>query len=170
MTGTEIIRMLLCITGFDRNVEVSTYRGDEGAIGYDFYGENKDGVTLSDCNCEGLAYNVWEIIEQFKTEQPCANIDWIDVPQYVFKTDKSVNDLRKEWDEHDAKIKEMSKKNEPVIKWLEENKPCSKECIDNDHLDKTMVHYGCSKSYYHNCPKLKEFEENFNKFKENLKK
>ena len=168
MTGTEIIRMLLCITGFDRNVQVSTYRGVEGVIGYNFYGENKDGETLSDYNCEGLAYNVWEILQQFKEGQSHANIDWIDAPQYIFKTDKSVNNLRKEWDKNEAETIEKSKKNEPVIKWLEENNPCSEECTDNDHLDKTAVHYGCSKKYYHNCPKLKESDEKFSKFKENL--
>ena len=40
MTGKDIVKILLCQYGYDRNIEVTTYYGDYGAPGYEIRAEH----------------------------------------------------------------------------------------------------------------------------------
>ena len=44
MSGKDILRLLLISYGFCRNIEISTYIGDGGWIGYEVSASNDDGI------------------------------------------------------------------------------------------------------------------------------
>lgn len=58
MTGKDFIKLLLLSFGFTEKIQISTYRGDYNAIGYDIHAENKEGECYSEVNCEGLMFNI----------------------------------------------------------------------------------------------------------------
>lgn len=61
MSGKDVLRLLLISYGFCRNIEISTYMGDYGCIGYDVSANNDDGVRYSEADCEGLLFHIYEI-------------------------------------------------------------------------------------------------------------
>lgn len=61
MSGKDILRLLLINYGFCRNIEISTYMGDFGCIGYEVSANNDDGIIYSEVDCEGLLYHMYEI-------------------------------------------------------------------------------------------------------------
>lgn len=62
------------------------------------------------------------------------------------------------------KHKQMMEDSAPLFKWLSDNNPCI-NCTDNkrDHWDD--VHHNCELCHNHSCPKLKEFDANYIKFR-----
>ena len=44
MSGKDVLRLLLISYGFCRNIEISTYIGDGGWIGYEVSASNDDGI------------------------------------------------------------------------------------------------------------------------------
>ena len=62
MSGKDMLTLLLCSFGFDRNMKVEVeYVGYEEPA-YMIYAENKDGEVYSEFNCEGLMFNIYKII------------------------------------------------------------------------------------------------------------
>ncbi len=61
MSGKDVLRLLLISYGFCRNIEISTYMGNEGWIGYEVSANNDDGLEYYDVNCEGLLFHIHEI-------------------------------------------------------------------------------------------------------------
>ena len=51
MTNKDVLKILLCSYGYDRNIKIETYRGDLGRIGYDVYAENKDDGRYEEVAC-----------------------------------------------------------------------------------------------------------------------
>ena len=62
MTGKDVLKIMLCICGYDRDINVTTYRGDNNEIGYVIQGTDKFGDTFEEKNCEGLIYNIENLI------------------------------------------------------------------------------------------------------------
>ena len=54
MSGKDVLRLLLISYGFCRNIEISTYIGDGGCIGYEVSASNDDGIEYYAVDCEGL--------------------------------------------------------------------------------------------------------------------
>ncbi len=46
MSGKDVLRLLLISYGFCRNIEISTYIGDGGWIGYEVSASNDDGIVM----------------------------------------------------------------------------------------------------------------------------
>ena len=66
MTGKDFLKIMLCICGYDRNISISTYRGDNNAIGYKISAQNKKGEEYSTENCEGLVPNIQFLINDLQ--------------------------------------------------------------------------------------------------------
>lgn len=166
MTGPEIIRMILCLTGYDKNVSVRTYRGEGLAQGYEIHAENENGDSFYDINCEGLPFMIWQILERYKEQDNCYDSSWWNVPSYVFKSDESVNSLREAWDKRKKEQDEINKRNQPLCDWLQQNNPCSEDCDMNEHDNEwDSIHYHCQKCHTNNCPRLKKFNEDYDTFR-----
>lgn len=61
MSGKDVLRLLLISYGFCRNIEISTYIGDGGWIGYEVSASNDDGIEYYAVDCEGLLFHIYEI-------------------------------------------------------------------------------------------------------------
>ena len=61
MSGKDVLRLLLISYGFCRNIEISTYIGDGGWIGYELSASNDDGIEYYAVDCEGLLFHIYEI-------------------------------------------------------------------------------------------------------------
>ena len=59
MSGKDVLRLLLISYGFCRNIEISTYIGDGGCIGYEVSASNDDGIEY---------YEVDSYINHLKTK------------------------------------------------------------------------------------------------------
>lgn len=57
----DVLRLLLISYGFCRNIEISTYIGDGGWIGYEVSASNDDGIEYYAVDCEGLLFHIYEI-------------------------------------------------------------------------------------------------------------
>lgn len=62
MTGKDFLKLLLLSYGFTKKIVIGTYRGDYNAFGYDIHAENDDGEYYNEVNCEGLMFNISNMI------------------------------------------------------------------------------------------------------------
>ena len=64
MSGKDLLKLLLISYGFSVNIEISTYRGEGGCIGYDVSAEsqNKNEPGYHEVDCEGLQFHIYEIL------------------------------------------------------------------------------------------------------------
>ena len=165
MMGKDVLKMLLCLYGYDRNVKVESYRGEGNAIGYDVSAENAEGDWYEEVNCDGLMFHISQILDYMKENNVYVKTAWWNVtPEYAYNDEKREK-LLKGWDEYDKWVEEMHEKSKPLTDWLTEHNPCSKTCTDNPH-DLSWASYECSHNYHFNCPKLRKFHEDYDKFKE----
>ena len=61
MSGKDLLKLLLITYGFNRNIKISTYRGEGGCIGYDVSAESEDNY-YHEVDCEGLQFHIYEIL------------------------------------------------------------------------------------------------------------
>lgn len=61
MSGKDVLRLLLISYGFCRNIEINTYFGEGGGIGYEVSANNDDGLEYYNVNCEGLLFHIHKI-------------------------------------------------------------------------------------------------------------
>lgn len=164
MTGKDILKILLCLHGYDRNVKVESYRGEGNAIGYEVYAENVDGDSYDEVNCDGLMFHIYRILDYMRKNNVCTKTAWWEVtPEYAYN-DKKRDHLVNAWDKYDKDMKEMHERSKPLTDWLSEHFPC-KKCTDNPH-DLEWANYQCSHHYHHNCPMLLKFHEDYDKFRQ----
>ena len=66
MSGKDFLTILLVAYGF-KNIEISTYRGCENAIGYKIYaGNDETGEYYQEENCEGIMFNIAHLINKMQ--------------------------------------------------------------------------------------------------------
>lgn len=76
MSGKDVLRLLLISYGFCRNIEISTYIGDGGWIGYEVSASNDDGIEYYEVDCEGLLFHIYEIQKFMRYENIEPLIIW----------------------------------------------------------------------------------------------
>lgn len=164
MTGKDVLKMLLCLHGYDRNVKVESYRGEGNAIGYEVYAENADGDSYDEVNCDGLMFHISHILDYMRKNNVCTKTAWWGVtPEYTYNDEKREH-LVKAWDKYDKDMKEIHERSKPLTDWLSEHFHC-KKCTENPH-DLEWANYQCSHHYHHNCPMLLKFHEDYDKFRQ----
>ena len=62
MTGKDVLTLLLCTFGYDRNIKIEVIRCGYEEPCYGIHAENKDGDVYESCDSEGLMFNIYEII------------------------------------------------------------------------------------------------------------
>lgn len=62
MTGKDVLTLLLCTFGYDRNIQITIERLGYDEPCYDVHAENADGDVYSECDSEGLMFHIFSII------------------------------------------------------------------------------------------------------------
>lgn len=62
MTGKDVLTLLLCTFGYDRNIKIVVTRTGLEQPCYDIYAENGKGDVYDDDVCEGLMFAIYRII------------------------------------------------------------------------------------------------------------
>jgi len=173
MTNKDVFKILLCSYGYDRNIKIETYRGDEGFIGYDVYAENKEGDSYHEVDCEGFMFHVYEILKYMDEKKVGFKSGWWNFPLKHFLNDDLRNSTIVEWDKKDNEVQESIIRMQPLEEWKKKNNPCPTCTINKkDHWD--IVHYKCELCHTHNCNIMTKFWADFqirtDEFMKNLKK
>ena len=58
MSGKDVLRLLLISYGFCRNIEISTYVGEGGWIGYEVSANNDDGLPFDVGDLTTVSYTI----------------------------------------------------------------------------------------------------------------
>jgi hypothetical protein len=164
MTGKDILKILLCLHGYDRNVKVESYRGEGNAIGYEVYAENAEGDSYEEINCDGLMFHISQILDYMKENNVDEKTAWWHVTSEYAYNDSKREKIVEAWDKYDKEIAEMHERSKPLTDWLTEHRPCPL-CTDNPH-DLDWANYQCSHNYHNNCPKLVQFRTDYDKFRQ----
>jgi len=61
MSGKDLLKLLLLVFGFNKNVVIKTYKGEGGYTGYDISAES-DEIGYAQVDCEGLLFHMYEIL------------------------------------------------------------------------------------------------------------
>ena len=67
MSGKDVLKLLLVAFGFTK-VNIRTYRGDYNYIGYEIHATGDNDICYDEENCEGLMFNITNIIETMRKE------------------------------------------------------------------------------------------------------
>jgi len=62
MSGKDVLTLLLCSFGYDRNVRINIERIGYDEPCYDVHAENAEGDVYEECNSEGLMFHIYLII------------------------------------------------------------------------------------------------------------
>ncbi len=140
MTNKDVFKMLLVSYGYDRNIKIETYRGNEGCLGYNIYAENKEGDKYHEISCENFMFHFYMILNYMKEQNQPFKSDWWSVRIKYVCDDKIRNSLIKSWE------------------WHEKNNPCPICTINKkDHWD--SIHYNCELNHTHSCKIMIEHYE-----------
>lgn len=190
MSGKDVLTLLLCSFGYDRNIKIETTNLGYSEPCYDVYAENKEGDVYEQCDSEGLMFHIYEILS-YMTEydrylnspsDKTRNLDlnkinfenkwWGVAPKHILN-EKEREEIIKEEDEKEARIKAYLEKTKPFDKWVEENNPCN-SCTEKVPLTSLPSgwHHDCEICYNGSCKKMRhffdvEYKQKLKEFNEN---
>lgn len=160
MSNKDVLKILLCTYGYDRNLKINTYYGDNGSIGYDVYAENKNGDVYSEINSDGLMFHIYNIHNYMKSNN--ANLEtkyWGYNINYVLN-DKIRESFISNIDIIESQTQESLTNLKPIFQWRKDNNPCPTCQINKkDHWD--SIHYNCELCHTHSCDILSKFDETY---------
>lgn len=148
MTQKDVLKLLLCNYGYDRNIKIETYYGDEGYLGYDISAESKDDV-YTEANCEGFMFHVHMILD-YMTKN---NISYVS-DYWRFSVKNILDDefrnnqiyLKEEQEKH---LQEHIQKMKPLEEFKKKNNPCPTCAINKK--DQPGARYNCKLGYTNSC-------------------
>ena len=186
MSGKDVLTLLLCSFGYDRNIKIEVTNVGYGEPMYDVHAENKDGDVYEQIDSEGLMFHIYEIISYMtgynkyinSPSKKTKNFDlsnlhfeskwWGVAPKHILNADTREK-MIKENDERDERIKQEIERMKPFDKWVEEHNPCN-SCTEKVPLTSLPSgwHHDCEICYNGSCPKMRHFLDV--EYKEELKK
>ena len=98
MTENDLIKILLCSYGYDRNVKVDTYDS-----GYEIYAEHESGDTFYYKGCEGFMFAIYEVLDYMKEMNVGYKNKWWFESAKDAINDEKREELVKEWSKNGSK-------------------------------------------------------------------
>ena len=92
MTGKDVLTLLLCTFGYDRNIKIETTNLGYSEPCYDVYAENKEGDVYEQCDSEGLMFHIYQIIAYMThydryIKAPSEKTRYLDLHELYFESD-----------------------------------------------------------------------------------
>ena len=175
MTGKDVLTLLLCTFGYDRNIQINVERLGYDEPCYDVHAENADGDVYEQCDSEGLMFHIYEIIA-YMTEYNCYingpsektrymdlqklhfESNWWGVPPKYVLAQKPREKIVVGKDERERQIKEDIERMKPFNEWCKKHNPCN-SCTEKVPLTSLSPgwHHDCEICYNGSCPKMRHF-------------
>lgn len=160
MTNKDLFKILLCLYGYDRNINIDTFRTDDGSIGYEIEAENKEGDVFHNVDGEGVVFDVYMILDYMRQNNVGFKSNWWSVPLKYISDDTEREKLVKQWDDSEESTKKHIEKMTPLYEWRKDNNPCPTCTINKkDHWD--SIHYNCELNHTNSCSILKDFNREY---------
>lgn len=99
MTNKDILKVLLCTYGYDRNIKIDTFRTNSGTTGYEIKAENENGDVFHNVDGEGVVFDVYEILDYMNKNNVGFKSNWWGIPMKYLLDDHEREKLIKRWDE-----------------------------------------------------------------------
>lgn len=159
MTNKDMLKILLCTYGYDRNIKIGINRVDEGFIEYDIYGEHKDGDYYHEVDCDSFTCQIYKILDYMKQFNMGFKSDWWGASLKELCDDETRNSLIELQDKKVEDHKKWCIAYKPIEEWNKENHPCPNCTINKkDHWD--SIHYNCELNHNHSCEiMIKHYEK-----------
>lgn len=171
MSGKDIIKLILILNGYDRNINIETWKDgeDKTVVWYEFsaMNESRDEINIEEPTLTGALYTLFSTL--FGNNFNCP-IDYIGETVTNLLNDNVRNDIikRKEQDKIYNNIYDELYK--PLEEWCSKNNPCP-DCTINDHSYNDPIHYNCELCHTQSCAIMKSFNDEYcEKLKELNKK
>ena len=190
MTGKDVLTLLLCTFGYDRNIRITTERLGYDEPLYDVHAENAEGDVYEQIDSEGLMFHIYEIISYMTSYDryingPCDKTRMFDLhnlhfeskwwgvpPKYVLDQNHRESVVVAD-DERQRQIKEDSERMKPFYEWCDKHHPCN-SCTEKVPLTSLPAgwHHDCEICYNGSCPKMRhfldvEYQEEIKKYRKN---
>ena len=160
-----MLKLLLCNYGYDRNIEIKTFYGDEGYLGYDISAESKDDV-YTEANCEGFMFHIHCILDYMKeNDVSYVNDYWNFAAKYVLDDDFRNNKII-EKENCERKLQEHLEKMKPLEEFKKKNNPCP-NCTINKK-DQIGARYNCKLNLMNDCDINEKFWKDVTEFQDKL--
>lgn len=160
MTNKDLFKILLCLYGYDRNINIDTFRTDDGSIGYEIEAENKEGDVFHNVDGEGVVFDVYMILDYMRQNNVGFKSNWWSVPLKYISDDTEREKLVKQLDDSEESTKKHIEKMTPLYEWRKDNNPCPTCTINKkDHWD--SIHYNCELNHTNSCSILKDFNREY---------
>ena len=158
MTQKDLLKILLCSYGYDRNIQIEKYYGDEGVLGYHVYAENENEDIYEETNCEPLMFHIYCILNYMKEHNVGFKSEYWMICTKDVLNDSTRQSLINRWDKDEEELVRNIAKYKPLEDWKKQNNPCPSCTINKkDHWD--IAHYNCELNHTHSCEILLNFYE-----------
>ena len=160
MTQKDLLKILLCSYGYDRNIQIDKHNGDEGALGYSVYAENENGDFYEETNCEPLMYHIYCILDYMKKNDVGFESRYWNAYTKDILNDSVRQSMIDRWDEYKKQVAKNIAKYKPLRDWQKQNFPCPSCAINKkDHWD--SINYNCELCHKHSCEILLNYYKEF---------
>ena len=186
MTGKDVLTLLLCTFGYDRNIRITTERLGYDEPLYDVHAENADGDVYEQIDSAGLMFHIYEIISYMTEYNHYINrpsddtrmfdlrnlhfeSNWWGVPPKYVLDEKEREKIVVAKDKRDRQTKEDLERMKPFYEWCEKHHPCN-SCTEKVPLTSLPAgwHHDCEICYNGSCSKMRHFLDV--EYKEEIKK
>lgn len=157
MNGSDVIKLILVMNGYDRNINIETWKDDEDPtlLWYCIQAQNskRDEIDIEEPGLTATMHILFS--ELFGTA-------YNSVPDYIGMTvkdlldDKYRNDIIRRNEEIQIYNKIYEELSKDLDRWSNENNPCI-ECKINDHSHWDSIHYNCELCHTHSCKTMIKF-------------
>ncbi|MGL5689951.1 MAG: hypothetical protein ACRDD8_03930 [Bacteroidales bacterium] len=169
MSNKDVLVMLLCTYGYDRNIKITTQKEDFGSVYYDIYAENENGDVYEETSAEGVMYHIYSILEYMKERDVSFKSEWWGIPTSKVTNTQTRESLVASWDKRNKEHAALIERNKPLTEWIVKNNPCP-DCKINKKTHWDTVHYNCEGCHTNTCPTLKEYRNNYDLFRKEFSK
>lgn len=161
MNGSDVIKLILIMHGYDRDINIETWKDCEDitVTWYDWtaYNSKRDEISGEE---PGLSAALCTIFSTLYREKYNCPPDWIGSSIKDLLNDNYRNIIIKRNQEIEIYNSIRSEISKPLDEWAAENNPCP-NCEINNHKHWDDIHYNCELCHTQSCDIMKSFWEEY---------
>lgn len=161
MSGSDMIKLILIMHGYDRDIKIETWKDSEDITitWYDWtaYNDKRDEISGEE---PGLSAALCTLFSELHNEKFDCPPDWIGATTKDLLDDNFRNNIierNQEIEIYNSIYREVSKS---LNEWSAKNNPCP-NCKINDHKHWDDIHYNCELCHTNSCDIMNSFYKEY---------